>query len=67
MIIWLCALMLTGPIRPDEMIGTEVMRYDIYRTDRTEHCFEEVRRLGRTRWQDQTFMREVPMEFCQEI
>ena len=63
--ILLCALALLSPQRPFNVIGTETVRYDIYRTDRTEHCFEEVKLIGRTHWEDQIVsFREVEMEMC---
>lgn len=65
MIIALCALVLL-PHRPSHMIGKEVTRFDIYRTDRTEHCFEEIRKLGHTWFDDETIsLIEVSMENCQ--
>lgn len=63
--ILLCVLALLGPERPFHLIGTTTTRYDIYRTDRTEHCFEEITLIGRTRWQDELVsMQEVDMELC---
>ncbi len=61
-----CILFLLGSNRPDHMIGKQSVRYDIYRTDRTEHCFEEIKKIGRTWMSDEIVsMREVDMEFCQ--
>lgn len=63
--IALCVLALLGPQRPADRVGTTVTCYDIYRTDRTEHCFEEIKLLGATHWQDEIVsMQEVDMELC---
>ncbi len=61
----MCSLALIAPKRPAHIVGQTVLRYDVYRTDKTEHCFEEAKRLG-LKWTDDKlqWMMEVPMEMC---
>lgn len=61
-----CMLALMSPHQKPEMVGRVVSKFEVYRTDRTEHCFEEVKKLGWTWIEDETlWLREVQMEDCQ--
>lgn len=62
---FLCMIALMSPHRPPEKVGTVVTRLEVYRTDKTEHCFEEVTRLGWTWIEDEVlWSREVDHERC---
>ncbi len=64
--VMLCALALVSPKRPEHLVGTVVTRLNVYRDDRTEHCFEETTRVGRTWLDDELlWMREINLEECQ--
>lgn len=58
-------LALVSHKRSPEMIGREVVRYDIYSDEHQDYCMEERTRLGRTWVEDERlFIREVDMDFC---
>ncbi len=60
-----CFMALMSPHRPGEAVGGIVARYDIYRTDKTEHCFEQVTKLGWTWVEDEILsLREVELRRC---
>lgn len=60
-----CVLALMSPHRKPENVGRVVSKFEIYRTDRTEHCFEEQKKLGWTWIEDEVlWFHEVDMDLC---
>lgn len=65
---FLCMIALMSPHRKPEMVGTTVHKFEIYRTDRTEHCFETVKKLGWTWVEDEVlWFHEVDFKLCEDL
>ncbi len=63
----ICAIALISPHRAPNLVDKVVTKYQLYYTDRTEHCFAEVTKLGWTWVEDELIeLKEVPMEMCWE-